>query len=226
MTTVMIVDDEPSVVELLDFTLKTAGWDTMIARNAVEAWEILRAGPPPQLMLLDWVLPDQSGLTLLSRIRSDCRYQSLPVIMVTAKRQEDDKIAGLNNGADDYITKPFSPRELAARIRSLLRRKAPDGAETVLKFGPILLDTLNCLVSVDDQRIEIGQAEYKLLEFFMNHPERVFSRAQLLDKVWESRNVIEKRSVDVYILRLRQAMRGAKPLLKTVRRTGYILTEK
>jgi len=224
MTTVMIVEDEPSLVALLDFTLRGAGWNTLIAMNAAEAWSLLKSGPAPDLVLLDWMLPDQNGLMLLSRIRSDRQYHPLPVIMVTAKGMEEDKIAGLDHGADDYVTKPFSPRELTARISALLRRRTPEDA--ALSFGPIILDAHNCTVSVDGQRIDIGYAEYKLLRYFMTYPERVFSREQLLDNVWGSHIVLEKRTVDVHILRLRQAMMSANPFIKTLRGMGYMLTER
>jgi two-component system phosphate regulon response regulator PhoB len=229
MTTVMIVDNEPSIVELLDFTLKGAGWDTTIARNAADAWELLRAGPLPHLMLLDWMLPNENGLMLLSRIRSDRQYQYLPVIMVTAKGMEENKVAGLDHGADDYITKPFSPRELIARINAHLRRKSPEeayAAVTALSFGPIVIDTLNCAVSVDGQRIDLAHAEYKLLRYLMSHPERLFTREQLVENVWGGNIVITRRTVDVHMVRIRKAIGTASRLIKTIRGMGYILTEK
>lgn len=224
-TTILIVEDEPSIAELVTFTLKEAGWSTFTASTAGEAWEFIQRRTP-QLALLDWMLPDQSGLRLLSRIRADRQLQELPVIMLTAKSMEEDKIAGLDNGADDYITKPFSPRELTARIKALLRRKSPEHAQSVMSAGPVTLDPASCAVTLNGQRIDIGHAEFKLLKFFLAHPERVFSRGQLLDKVWGDHVAIEERTVDVHVLRLRKALKEAESLIKTVRSVGYMLSEK
>lgn len=224
-TTILIVEDEPSIVELVTFSLKDAGWKTVAASSVSEAWEIIQHRTP-QLVLLDWMLPDQSGLRLLSRIRADRQFQALPVIMLTAKSMEEDKIAGLDNGADDYITKPFSPRELTSRIKALLRRKSPEHAQTLMSAGPVKLDPISCSVMLHDQKIEMGHAEFKLLKFFLAHPERVFSRSQLLDKVWGDHAVIEERTVDVHVLRLRKALKEAESLIRTVRSVGYMLSEK
>lgn len=224
-TTILIVEDEPSIVELVSFTLKEAGWQTLAVNTAGEAWDFLQRRTP-HLVLLDWMLPDQAGIRLLSRIRADRQLQSLPVIMLTAKSMEEDKIAGLDQGADDYITKPFSPRELTARIKALLRRKSPEHAQNVMSAGPVTLDPVSCSVSLNGEKIEIGHAEYRLLKFFMAHPERVFSRNQLLDKVWGDHVVIEERTVDVHVLRLRKALKDAESLIKTVRSVGYMLSEK
>jgi two-component system phosphate regulon response regulator PhoB len=224
-TTILIVEDEPSIVELVSFTLKEAGWQTLAVHTTSEAWEFLQRRTP-HLVLLDWMLPDQAGIRLLSRIRADRQLQSLPVIMLTAKSMEEDKIAGLDQGADDYITKPFSPRELAARIKALLRRKSPEHAQNVMSVGPVTLDPVSCSVSLKGEKIDIGHAEYRLLKFFMAHPERVFSRNQLLDKVWGDHVVIEERTVDVHVLRLRKALKEAESLIKTVRSVGYMLSEK
>ncbi|RZI43006.1 phosphate regulon transcriptional regulatory protein PhoB [Herbaspirillum sp. HC18] len=224
-TTILIVEDEPSIVELVTFTLKEAGWNTFAASSATEAWEFIQRRTP-HLVLLDWMLPDQSGLRLLSRIRSDRQLNEIPVIMLTAKSMEEDKIAGLDNGADDYITKPFSPRELTARIKALLRRKTPEHAQSMMMAGPVQLDPVSCSVALHGQKIDIGHAEYKLLKFFLAHPERVFSRSQLLDKVWGDHVVIEERTVDVHVLRLRKALKEAESLIKTVRSVGYMLSEK
>jgi two-component system phosphate regulon response regulator PhoB len=165
-------------------------------------------------------------LRLLSKIRADRQLQNLPVIMLTAKSMEEDKIAGLDHGADDYITKPFSPRELTARIKALIRRKSPEHAQNLMKAGAVTLDPVSCSVSVHDQKIDIGHAEFKLLKFFISHPDRVFSRSQLLDKVWGDHVVIEERTVDVHVLRLRKALKDAEHLIKTVRSVGYMLSEK
>ncbi|MBC7455719.1 MAG: response regulator [Massilia sp.] len=224
-TTVLIVEDEPAIVELVKFSLRDAGWQVCAVANAAEAWEFI-GRRTAHLILLDWMLPDQTGLRLLARIRADRHFQKIPVIMLTAKSMEEDKIAGLNHGADDYVTKPFSPRELLARVKALLRRNRPELAEAVLRAGPVALDPVSNSVQIDSARIEIGQAEFKLLKFLLAHPERVFSRSQLLDKVWGNHAVIEERTVDVHVLRLRKALKGSEGLIKTVRSVGYMLSEK
>jgi two-component system phosphate regulon response regulator PhoB len=223
--TVLIVEDEPAIIELINFSLREAAWNVCSVQSAAEAWDFL-GRRMPQLILLDWMLPDQTGLRLLARIRADRNFGAIPVIMLTAKSMEEDKIAGLNHGADDYVTKPFSPRELLARAKALLRRNNPDLAEAALSAGPVTLDPANNSVAIDRQRIDIGHAEFKLLKFLMAHPERVFSRSQLLDKVWGNHAVIEERTVDVHVLRLRKALKGAEGLIKTVRSVGYMLSEK
>lgn len=222
---ILIVEDEPAIAELVTYTLKDAGWNCFTARTAGEAWEFIQRRSP-KVVLLDWMLPDQSGLRLLSRIRGDRQLNELPVIMLTAKSMEEDKIAGLDNGADDYITKPFSPRELTSRIKAILRRKAPEHAEQPLSAGSVVLDPLSRSVTVDGEKVEIGHAEYKLLKFFLAHPERAFTRSQLLDKVWGDHVVIEERTVDVHVLRLRKALRDQEQLIRTVRSVGYMLSEK
>lgn len=222
---ILVVEDESAIAELVIFTLRSAGWNPVVVRNVADAWEFLQKNMP-QLILLDWMLPDQSGLRLLSRIRAERQWSGLPIIMLTAKSMEEDKIAGLDHGADDYITKPFSPRELAARINAMLRRKSPEHAQSAMRIANVMLDPLTCSVSIGGQKIEIGHAEYKLLKFFMAHPERVFSRNQLLDKVWGDHAVIEERTVDVHVLRLRKVLKGAQHLIRTVRSAGYMLTEK
>jgi two-component system phosphate regulon response regulator PhoB len=224
-TNILIVEDEPSIVELVTFSLKEAGWNTYAVNTASEAWDFIQRRMP-QLILLDWMLPDQSGLRLLGRIRADRQVQNVPVVMLTAKGMEEDKISGLDQGADDYITKPFSPRELNARIKAVLRRKSPEHAQNMMAAGPVNLDPVSCSVSLNGQKIDIGHAEYKLLKFLMAHPERVFSRSQLLDKVWGDHVVIEERTVDVHVLRLRKALKEAEHLIKTVRSVGYMLSEK
>jgi two-component system phosphate regulon response regulator PhoB len=221
--TVLIVEDEPAIIELVTFSLREAAWQVCSVQSAAAAWEFL-CRRTPQLILLDWMLPDQTGLRLLARIRADRNFQAIPVIMLTAKSMEEDKLAGLNNGADDYITKPFSPRELLARAKALLRRNTP--AEATLSAGAVTLDPVSNSVAIDKARIEIGHAEFKLLKFLMAHPERVFSRSQLLDKVWGNHAVIEERTVDVHVLRLRKALRHAEGLIRTVRSVGYMLSEK
>lgn len=222
---ILVVEDEPAIAELVIFTLRAAGWSPVVVRSVADAWEFLQKNTP-QLILLDWMLPDQSGLRLLSRVRAERQWNNLPIIMLTAKSMEEDKIAGLDHGADDYITKPFSPRELTARINAMLRRKSPEHAQSMMAIDNVLLDPLSCSVSICGQKIDIGHAEYRLLKFFMAHPERVFSRSQLLDKVWGDHVVIEERTVDVHVLRLRKVLQGAQHLIKTVRSVGYMLSEK
>jgi two-component system phosphate regulon response regulator PhoB len=224
-TTVLIVEDEPAIIELVTFSLRETGWVVRSVQNVADAWDAI-VERTPHLVLLDWMLPDQTGLRLLSRIRTDRNFQDIPVIMLTAKSMEEDKIAGLNTGADDYVTKPFSPRELLARSKALLRRKTPEHAESVMSAGAVSLDPVSCTVSLSGSKIEIGHAEFKLLKFFLAHPERVFSRSQLLDKVWGDHAVIEERTVDVHVLRLRKALKDAEGLIRTVRSVGYMLSEK
>ena len=223
--TILIVEDEPAIVDLVAFTLREAGWTAFAVDTGAEAWAFIQRRTP-QLVLLDWMLPDQTGLRLLARIRSDRQLQAIPVIMLTARSMEEDKIAGLDHGADDYITKPFSPRELTARIKALLRRKAPEHAESVMQVGEITLDPISCSVSLLTRKIDIAHAEYKLLKFFLAHPDRVFSRTQLLDKVWGDHVMIEERTVDVHVLRLRKALEEAGHLVRTVRSVGYMLSAK
>jgi two-component system phosphate regulon response regulator PhoB len=224
-TSVLVVEDEPAIVELVSYSLREAGWAISSVGTTGAAWDSIRHGKP-DLLLLDWMLPDQSGLRLLARLRADRDFQDIPVIMLTAKSMEEDKLAGLNTGADDYVTKPFSPRELLARSRALLRRKSPHLAEAPLRAGSVVLDPASCTVTIAGQGVDIGNAEYKLLKFLLAHRERVFSRAQLLDKVWGDHAVIEERTVDVHVLRLRKALRGAEGLIRTVRSVGYMLSEK
>ena len=223
--TVLVVEDEPAIMELIAFTLKAAGWEVNQAADAEAAWEMLKA-KTPDILLLDWMLPGQSGLQLLARLRGDFNFKTIPVIMLTAKGLEEDKVAGLERGADDYVTKPFSPKELIARIQALLRRQKPEGTEEVLNMGALTLDPTSYTVTLANEKIEIGQAEFKLLRFFMAHPERVFSRSQLLDKVWGTHAEIEERTVDVHVLRLRKALKDAEGMLKTVRGVGYMFSER
>jgi two-component system phosphate regulon response regulator PhoB len=224
-TTVLIVEDEPAIIELVTFSLRETGWNVNSVQNVADAWDAITQ-KMPHLILLDWMLPDQTGLRLLSRIRADRNFKDIPVIMLTAKSMEEDKLAGLNTGADDYVTKPFSPRELQARAKALLRRKSPDLAEAPLSAGAVLLDPVSCTVSIEGQKVDIGHAEYKLLKFFLAHPERVYSRGQLLDKVWGDHAEIEERTVDVHILRLRKALKASEGLIKTIRSVGYMLSAK
>jgi len=224
-TTVLVVEDEPAIVELVSYSLREAGWKIQSVASAGAAWNAI-CERRPQLMLLDWMLPDQSGLRLLSRVRADRNFADIPVIMLTAKSMEEDKLAGLNTGADDYVTKPFSPRELLARSRALLRRKSPHDSEEPMRAGKLVLDPSSVSVEIDGKKIDIGNAEFKLLKFLLAHRERVFSRSQLLDKVWGDHSVIEERTVDVHVLRLRKALKEQEGLIRTIRSVGYMLSEK
>ena len=224
-TNVLIVEDEPAIVELVSYSLRETGWGIRTAPNVAAAWDAI-VQARPDLLLLDWMLPDQSGLRLLSRLRGDRDFADVPVIMLTAKSMEEDKIAGLNTGADDYVTKPFSPRELLARSKALLRRKSPHLAESPLSAGQITLDPASCTVTLDGRPLDMGNAEYRLLKFLLAHRERVFSRSQLLDKVWGDAAAVEERTVDVHVLRLRKALKEAEKLIRTVRSVGYMLSEK
>ncbi len=223
--TILIVEDEPAISELISFTVKSAGWKPVPVRTTAEAWNAMLE-ERPAVILLDWMLPDQSGLQLLSRLRADYHFNDVPVVMLTAKGLEEDKVAGLDRGADDYVTKPFSPRELTARINALLRRQSAEHGQDVLKVGAVVLDQAACTVSLNGKYVEMGQAEFKLLRFFMANPNRVFSRSQILDKVWGQGVAIEERTVDVHVLRLRKALQGMDSLIKTVRSVGYMFSER
>lgn len=224
-TSVLIIEDEPAIAELIGFTIKEAGWNPSIVHTAAEGWEFVQRRTP-HLVLLDWMLPDQSGLRLLSQMRADRQLQSMLIMMLTAKSMEEDKISGLDNGADDYMTKPFSPRELTSRVKALLRRRGADEVPGMMSAGSVSLDPASCSVCLENQKIDIGHAEYRLLKFFMANPDRVFSRSQLLDKVWGDHVVIEERTVDVHVLRLRKALRESEHLIRTVRSVGYMLSAK
>lgn len=224
-TTILIVEDEPAIMQLVAFTMKAAGWDVRQASDVAQAWESLKQRVP-DVILLDWMLPDQSGLQFLTRLRADFNFKSLPIIMLTAKGLEEDKVAGLERGADDYVTKPFSPKELTARVHALLRRQKPESAQEIIKVGALTLDPAGYTVTFGRDRLEVNQTEFKLLRFLMANPERVFSRNQLLDKVWGSQADIEERTVDVHVLRLRKALKEAETMLKTVRGVGYMFSER
>jgi two-component system phosphate regulon response regulator PhoB len=220
---ILIVEDEPGIVQLIEYALHTAGWSTRVATDARSAWAAL-SERLPQLVLLDWMLPDESGISLLSRMRAEARLASLPVVMLTAKSMEEDKVQGLDRGADDYVTKPFSPRELVSRMRAVLRRRLPEHGAALLTVGPVTLDNDTRTVKVDGKPVEIGQAEFKLLKYLLAHPGRVHSRSQLLDRVWGDHVAIEERTVDVHVLRLRKALGQAEFVIKTVRGVGYCLS--
>ena len=221
---ILIVDDESAIREMIRIGLEMAGFNCMEAADAQEAYgKILDARP--DLILLDWMMPNTSGLELLRRLRRDDVSRTIPVIMLTAKDDEDNRIQGLDVGADDYITKPFSSRELLARIKAVLRRSADPEDGDAVEVSGLMLDPVSHRVFAESKPLEMGPTEYKLLKFFMTHQERAYSRGQLLDQVWGSNVYVEERTVDVHIRRLRKAleteMRDYGTLIQTVRGTGY-----
>ncbi|EJM96268.1 response regulator [Herbaspirillum sp. YR522] len=220
---VLMVEDEPAIAELLRFTMQGAGFATTLATDVQQARRQI-AEALPHVVLLDWMLPDSSGLALLSELRRDARTATLPVIMLTAKGMEEDKVRGLNEGADDYVTKPFSPKELVARVQALLRRKTPEVGSQALTYGAIMVDAERLQVSLAQREVTLDQAEFKLLRFLVAHPERIFSRTQLLDKVWGDHTFIEERTVDVHIMRLRKSLGELAHYVQTVRGVGYKLS--
>jgi len=220
--TILVVEDEPQVQELVAVNLEHAGHRVRRAATAGEAVISIRE-ELPDVLILDWMLPDESGLSLTRRLREDERTRSLPILMLTARAMEQDKISGLEAGADDYLTKPFSPKELAARIKAVLRRRAPQLADDVVEIGGLRLDPTARRVTAGGRILELAPTEFRLLHFFMTHTERVHSRTQLLDRVWGDHVFIEERTVDVHIRRLRKALEpsGHDRLVDTVRGSGY-----
>lgn len=221
---ILVVEDEPAIMELLRVNLADAGYEVRAVADAESAQrEITRA--MPTVVLLDWMLPGKSGLALAKELRNDTRTRLLPIIMVTARTDEADKVAGLEAWVDDYMTKPFSPRELKARIKAVLRRRAPEAAQDPLVAGALTLDPMTHRVTADGTTVPLGPTEFRLLRFLLARPERVHSRAQLLDQIWGNDSYIEERTVDVHIRRLRQALEpvGQDALIETVRGSGYRL---
>jgi len=223
-TSILVVEDEPAIQELLRLSLEDAGFTVHAVADAESAQARIRAALP-DLILLDWMLPGQSGLALARTLRGDARTRELPIIMVTARGDEADRVSGLEAWVDDYVTKPFSPRELKARIKTVLRRRAPESAQERLTVGALTLDPATHRVTSDGAAVELGPTEFRLLKFFMARPERVHSRTQLLDQVWGDHVYIEERTVDVHIRRLRRALEphGKERMLETVRGSGYRL---
>jgi len=221
---ILIVDDEADVREMASFTLKRQGFNVVSAADSRSALKTL-GEVLPDLILLDWMLPDISGVDLARQLKGDERYDDIPVIMLTARGEEDDKIRGLDAGADDYITKPFSPRELGARINAVLRRTSPSHGKDVININGLSLDQKGHRVHAGNSEISLGPTEFKLLQFLMAHPDRVFSRTQLLDRIWGSNVYIEERTVDVHIRRLRKALEPSTydRMIQTVRGAGYRL---
>ncbi|HHM06038.1 MAG TPA: phosphate regulon transcriptional regulatory protein PhoB, partial [Gammaproteobacteria bacterium] len=219
---ILFVDDEAAIRELVDTALSRAGFEVELAADVMDAESRLVA-KMPDLVLLDWMLPGVSGVEYARRLRRDDRARDLPIILLTARGEEADKVRGLDSGADDYITKPFSPRELVARINAVLRRAAPHMADEIIEVDGLCLDAASHRVTARGDVLEMGPTEYRLLHFFMTHPERVYSRGQLLDRVWGGNVYVEERTVDVHIRRLRKALspHGHERYIQTVRGAGY-----
>lgn len=219
---ILVVEDEPAIQELLAFNITQAGFQVLRAEDAECMWKQLHAHLP-DLILLDWMLPNTSGVVLAKQLRADARTRDIPIIMLTARGEERDKVLGLESGADDYITKPFSPRELMARIRAVLRRHVPQITDEAIAAGGLELSPLSHRVTAQGREVVLGPTEFRLLHYFMSHPERVHSRTQLLDQVWGTQAFVEERTVDVHIRRLRAALEqdGLDGMIQTVRGSGY-----
>lgn len=225
-STILVIEDEPAIAELLSVNLSFAGHRVLVAQDAEIAIHMV-ATALPDLILLDWMLPGMSGVKLAKKLRGEDRTKDIPIIMLTARTDETDKVEGLETGADDYITKPFSPKELMARIKAVLRRRAPQLTNDTVEIGGLKLDPATHRLwgrhKGEDLVLDLGPTEFRLLHFFMTHPERVHSRAQLLDQVWGDHVFVEERTVDVHIRRLRKALEptGHDQLIETVRGSGY-----
>lgn len=223
---ILIVDDEASIREMIAVALEMAGYQCLEASNTQDAYSLI-VDDKPHMVLLDWMLPGTSGLEFARRLKRDDRTAEVPIVMLTAKGEEDNKVLGLEAGADDYITKPFSPRELVARLKAVLRRTTPQGIEDPIEVEGLILDPVCHRVSAFNQPVDMGPTEYRLLQFFMTHQERAYSRTQLLDQVWGGNVYVEERTVDVHIRRLRKALGSAhEHLIQTVRGTGYRFSTK
>lgn len=224
--TVLIVDDEAPIREMIAVALEMAGYNCVEASNCQDAHAVV-VDQKPDMILLDWMLPGTSGIEFARRLKRDDLTKEMPIILLTAKGEEDNKVQGLETGADDYITKPFSPRELVARLKAVLRRATPQGIEEPIEVQGLTLDPACHRVMSLQRPIDIGPTEYRLLQFFMTHQERAYSRAQLLDQVWGGNVYVEERTVDVHIRRLRKALGEAhEHLIQTVRGTGYRFSTK
>jgi two-component system phosphate regulon response regulator PhoB len=223
---ILIVEDEESILELIAINLHQSGFKPIRSLNAESADKLIHE-QIPDLIILDWMLPRMSGIDFAKRLKSNTLTKKIPIIMLTAKNEEENMILGLNSGADDYLTKPFSPRELVARIKAVLRRKTPELIEEPIEINGLHLDPTNHRVRSNNNSIRIGPTEFKLLHFFMKNPERLFSRNHILDKVWGNKAEIEDRTVDVHIKRLRNSLssEGKQKLIQTVRGIGYRFSE-
>jgi two-component system, OmpR family, phosphate regulon response regulator PhoB len=219
---ILVVEDEPVAQKLIAVNLERAGHRVTRAANVPEARAVLRE-QLPDMILLDWILPDMTGLAFARQLRSEERTREIPIIMLTGRCEETDKVTGLEAGADDYITKPFSPRELIARVKAVMRRRSPLASDDVIEVAGLRLDPAAHRITGSGIRIDLGATEFRLLHFFMSHPDRVFTRAQLLDRVWGDHVFVEERTLDVHIRRLRQALQpsGHKDLIETERGIGY-----
>jgi two-component system phosphate regulon response regulator PhoB len=223
---ILIVDDEAPIREMLRMALETRGFACLEAADAVQAHSAI-VDEKPDLVLIDWMMPGTSGIELIRRLKRDQATANLPIVLLTARTEEDNKVHGLDVGADDYVTKPFSPRELIARINALLRRTDYGQKDEVISFGELTLDPVSHRVFVGGEQLEIGPTEFRLLHFFMDHPERVYNRSQLLDQVWGGNVYIEERTIDVHIRRLRKVLQrtaggiDCSEFIQTVRGSGY-----
>ena len=224
MSRILVVEDEPAIAELISINLRHAGFEVTIAGDAEQA-QVAVDGILPSLVVLDWMLPGQSGHALARAWRAQPRTRELPIVMLTARAEEADKVAGLDAGADDYLTKPFSANELLARIRAVLRRRSPEALDSAVTVAALTIDPATRRVTSQGREIKVGATEFRLLHFFMTHPERVHSRAQLLDRVWGDHVFIEERTVDVHIKRLRETLApvDCQHMIETVRGAGYRL---
>jgi two-component system phosphate regulon response regulator PhoB len=222
MTTILVVDDDPAIREMIKLALTSGGYEVQEAGNTLDARQTI-ARQIPDLILLDWMLPGQSGFEFARALQRDATHKQIPVIMLTARDQEEDKVAALEAGADDYVAKPFSVAELRARIKAVLRRTLRDSDGEILETGTLRLDPATHRVSINNTSLELAPMEYQLLQFFMTHPERVYNRQQLIDQVWGTSAWVEERTVDVHIRRLRKTLEpsGHDRLVQTVRGTGY-----
>lgn len=224
--TILVVEDEPAIQELISYSLRQAGYVVFCAEDAEQAMSVVNEALPA-LVLLDWMLPGMSGVEFARVLRRAARTKTIPIIMLTARAEESDKIAGLEIGADDYITKPFSPRELIARIKAVLRRRLPEISDDMIEIGGLKLVPSTHRITVNDQEVALGPTEFRLLHFLMSHSERVHTRSQLLDGVWGDHVFVEDRTVDVHIRRLRKALEifAKDDLIQTVRGSGYRLSD-
>lgn len=220
MNKILIVEDEAPIREMLAFIVEKNGYQPLEAANFKEAQAFL-IDPYPVLILLDWMLPDTNGIQIAKQLKRSEYTKDIPIIMLTARGEEEDKVKGLEVGADDYMTKPFSPKELMARIKAVLRRVSPTAVEDKIEINGLTLDPVSHRVAIDGNQINLGPTEFKLLHFFMTHTDRVYSREQLLDNVWGTNVYVEDRTVDVQIRRLRKALGSYEHLLQTVRGSGY-----
>ena len=224
MPRILIVEDEPAIAELVALNLRHSGYETQCVGSSADADLVVRTALP-DLVVLDWMLPGESGVALARRWRANARTRNLPIVMLTARSQEADLVQGLDAGADDYLAKPFGNAELLARIRAVLRRKAPESTDVAVQVGRLALDPTTMRVAAEGVPVHLGPTEFRLLRFLLSHPERVHTRAQLLDRVWGDHVFIEERTVDVHIKRLREALApaGAQAMVETVRGAGYRL---